>query len=184
MCWLPAPSEAPHHALVALLLSASEDALRSPGTSPAPVTVCAGTLPASLSCGMVFRNQEGVCAPLLGCHCFQTLSVHRARGKNPQVHTDTSNSNPRSQSAPVASQATLGSCCLPSPSVLLVESDSLRPRGLQPAGLLCPWDSPGRNTQWAAFPPPGDLPDPGIEPASPAWQADSLPLPPTGQLCC
>ena len=23
---------------------------------------------------------------------------------------------------------------------------------------------------------PGDLPDPGIKPASPAWQADSLPL--------
>ena len=26
------------------------------------------------------------------------------------------------------------------------------------------------------FPPPGDLPDPGIDPTSPAWQADSLPL--------
>ena len=26
------------------------------------------------------------------------------------------------------------------------------------------------------FPSPGDLPDPGIEPASPALQADSLPL--------
>ena len=26
------------------------------------------------------------------------------------------------------------------------------------------------------FPPPGDLPDPGIEPGSPALQADSLPL--------
>ena len=26
------------------------------------------------------------------------------------------------------------------------------------------------------FPPPGDLPDPGTEPVSPAWQADSLPL--------
>ena len=25
-------------------------------------------------------------------------------------------------------------------------SDSLRPRELQPARLLCPWDSPGRNT--------------------------------------
>jgi len=25
------------------------------------------------------------------------------------------------------------------------------------------------------FPPPGDLPNPGIEPRSPAWQADSLP---------
>ena len=24
-------------------------------------------------------------------------------------------------------------------------SDSLRPHGLQPARLLCPWDSPGRN---------------------------------------
>jgi len=26
------------------------------------------------------------------------------------------------------------------------------------------------------FPSPGDLPSPGIEPQSPAWQADSLPL--------
>ena len=25
-------------------------------------------------------------------------------------------------------------------------SDSARPRGLQPARLLCPWDSPGKNT--------------------------------------
>ena len=29
---------------------------------------------------------------------------------------------------------------------LSVVSDSLRPRGLQPARLLCPWDSPGKNT--------------------------------------
>ena len=27
-----------------------------------------------------------------------------------------------------------------------VVSDSLRPHGLQPARLLCPWDSPGKNT--------------------------------------
>jgi len=26
------------------------------------------------------------------------------------------------------------------------------------------------------FPSPGDLPDPGVEPRSPAWQAESLPL--------
>ena len=26
------------------------------------------------------------------------------------------------------------------------------------------------------FPPPGDLPGPGIKPTPPAWQADSLPL--------
>ena len=27
-----------------------------------------------------------------------------------------------------------------------------------------------------SFPSPGDLPDPGTEPTSPAWQVDSLPL--------
>ena len=29
---------------------------------------------------------------------------------------------------------------------VLVVSNSLRPCGLQPAKLLCPWDSPGKNT--------------------------------------
>ena len=32
------------------------------------------------------------------------------------------------------------------------------------------------------FPSPGDLPDPGIKPASPAWQADSLPMSYLGSL--
>ena len=36
------------------------------------------------------------------------------------------------------------------------------------SGLLCP--------------PPGNLPDPGIEPGSPALQADSLPTEPPGKL--
>ena len=35
------------------------------------------------------------------------------------------------------------SCCC---SVAPVVPDSLRPHGLQPARLLCPWDSPGKNT--------------------------------------
>ena len=35
-----------------------------------------------------------------------------------------------------------------------------------------------RQEYWSGlpFPPPGDLPDPGIKPVSPAWQANSLPL--------
>ena len=35
-----------------------------------------------------------------------------------------------------------------------------------------------RQEYWSGlpFPPPGDLPDPGIEPTSPADQLDSLPL--------
>ena len=34
-----------------------------------------------------------------------------------------------------------------------------------------------RQEYWSRlpFPPPGDLPHPGIEPGSPAWQVDSLP---------
>ena len=32
-----------------------------------------------------------------------------------------------------------------------------------------------RILEWVPFPLPGDLPDPGIEPVSPALQADSLP---------
>ena len=35
-----------------------------------------------------------------------------------------------------------------------------------------------RQEYWSglSFPPPGDLPNPGIKPVSPAWQVDSLPL--------
>ena len=35
--------------------------------------------------------------------------------------------------------------------------------------------------EWVAVPSPGDLPDPGIEPRSPALQADSLPSEPPGK---
>ena len=62
-------------------------------------------------------------------------------------------------------------------SVATVISDSSQPNELQPVRLLCPWDSPGKNTgvgchallQW-------DLSDPGIKPESPALQEDSVPL--------
>ena len=37
-----------------------------------------------------------------------------------------------------------------------------------------------RTLGWLPFPSPGDLPDPGIEPRSPALQADSLPTEPPG----
>jgi len=42
--------------------------------------------------------------------------------------------------------------------------DSLRPHGLQPARLLCPWEFP-RQEYWRGFPfpIPGDLPDPRIK---------------------
>ena len=46
-----------------------------------------------------------------------------------------------------------------------VVSNSCRPHALQPSRLFCP----------------GDLLDPGIEPRSPALQADSLPSEPPGK---
>ena len=44
-----------------------------------------------------------------------------------------------------------------------VISSSLQPHGLYPAKLLCPWGF-SRQEYWNGlpFPPPGDLPDPGI----------------------
>ena len=38
-----------------------------------------------------------------------------------------------------------------------------------------------RILEWLAFPSPGDLPSLGIEPRSPAVQADSLPFEPPGE---
>ena len=68
-----------------------------------------------------------------------------------------------------------------------VVSDSLRPHGLQPARLICTWDSlEARDTGAGGltFPSPGDLYDPGIESRSPALQADSLqPEPPEKGEC-
>ena len=68
-------------------------------------------------------------------------------------------------------------CCPPVSSrcVCSVISDSL-----QPHGLLCPWDSPGKSTG-VGCPPPGDLPDPVMEPGSPALQADSFTAEPPGE---
>ena len=40
-----------------------------------------------------------------------------------------------------------------------------------------------RILEWVALPSPGDLPDPGIKPGSPALQVDSLPAEPPGKPC-
>ena len=63
-----------------------------------------------------------------------------------------------------------------------VMSDSFRPHGLQLTRLLCPWGF-SRQEYWSGLPcpPPGDLPNPGIEPRSPPLQADSLLTEPTGK---
>ena len=51
-----------------------------------------------------------------------------------------------------------------------------------PPGSFCPWGF-SRQAYWSGLPcpPPGDLPNPGIESRSPALQADSLLTEPTGK---
>ena len=59
---------------------------------------------------------------------------------------------------------------------------ALLPHGLYPARLLYPWRF-SRPEYWSglSFPPPGDLPNPGIEPRSRTLQVDSLPSEPPGK---
>ena len=58
-----------------------------------------------------------------------------------------------------------------------VVSDSLQPHGLWPAGLLCPGDSPGRNTRMGCHALlQGIFPTQGSILNLLHWQADSFPL--------
>ena len=64
----------------------------------------------------------------------------------------------------------------------LLMSDSLRPHGLQTARILCPWNSPGTNTEVGCHALlQGTLPVPGIKARSPIFQADSLLSEPPGK---
>ena len=47
-----------------------------------------------------------------------------------------------------------------------VVSNSLEPHGLSPPGSSAHGIFQAKTLEWVPFPPPGDLPDPGIEPVS------------------
>ena len=55
------------------------------------------------------------------------------------------------------------------------------PMDCSPPGTSVHGDSPGKNTSGLPCPPPGDLPNPGIEPRFPTLQVDSLPAEPPGK---
>ena len=65
-----------------------------------------------------------------------------------------------------------------------VMSDSLQPHRLQPARLLCPRDFPGKNTGVGCHCLlQGNLPNPGIEPMSPALTGEFFLSEPPGKSC-
>ena len=57
------------------------------------------------------------------------------------------------------------------PAACSVECCSLRPQGLQPTRLLCPWNFLGKNTGVVAMSYSRDLPEPEIKPKSLAFRA-------------
>ena len=60
---------------------------------------------------------------------------------------------------------------------LSVVPESLQPHGLQLISLLCPWNSPSKNTGVGChFIPQGIFLTQGSNPCLLHWQADSLPL--------
>ena len=76
-------------------------------------------------------------------------------------------------------------CCVCECEVALVVSDSWRPRGLQTTRLLCPWDSPGKNTAVGCHALlQGIFPTQGLSLCLLRllhWQGGSLPLAPPGK---
>ena len=78
----------------------------------------------------------------------------------------------------------LGSCDLPdllrvTKSCLVVSNSD--PKDCSPPGSSVHGILQARILEWVVCPLPGDLPDPGIEPRSPALQVDSLPSEPPGK---
>ena len=77
------------------------------------------------------------------------------------------------------------SCGVRACSVTSVVSDTLQPHGLYTTRLLCPWDSPGKNTGVGChFLLQEIFPIQGLNPCLFSllhWQADSLPLAPPGK---
>ena len=89
----------------------------------------------------------------------------------------------------ISEERALTVCCELCCCVCSVVSDSLQPRGLQPARLLCPWDFPGKNIGVGChFLHQGIFPTQGSNPHLQGLrygQADSLPLQQLGSpVCC
>ena len=78
---------------------------------------------------------------------------------------------------------------LPADTLILDFQTPVKVKVAQSCPTLCnpmdynsSWNSPGQNTGVGKpFPPPGDLPKPGIEPRAPTLQADSLLAEPQGK---
>ena len=118
-------------------------------------------LPTFLSCYKIACTwKSSVISLSKDCHaCFDSIHTEK---KKKGYHCQSFNLSPSFDYV-----AVLG--------LVTVMCDFLRPHGLWPTRLFCPWAF-SRQEYWSGLPcpPPGDLPNPGNEPRSPALQADSF----------
>ena len=143
---------------VARLSNPNPDAQFYPTLQP---HVC--SLPDSIVHGIFPGKNTG-----LGCH-FLFQGIFLIQGSNPHLLCQESDS---------LSLHYLSKLCCTVLSLSVV-FDSLRPHGLQLARLLCPWGfSRQEYRSGLPYPPPGEIPNPEIEPRSPTLQVDSLPSEP------
>ena len=106
----------------------------------------------------------------VGCHfllqCMKVKSESEVAQSCPTL-SDPMDCSPPGSSVHGIFQARVGCHCL----LRLVTTSCLillRPLGLYPASLLCPWDFRGKNPGVGPSPSPVDLPYPGIKLMSPA----------------
>ena len=125
-------------------------------------------------------------------HCLAQYRMLSTPGppatKGPEPHPQTKSPHKNFQHTPTVRQNDVLEN-MSSPICVCVRARSV----VQLCPFVTPWtvahQAPlsmgfSRQKYWSGLPcpPPGDLPDPGIEPKSPALQADSLPCEPAGKL--
>ena len=100
----------------------------------------------------------------------------------PDHHSASVCFKPRVSRCPLRKELSHFMLCCVLRSVTSVMSDSLWPHGLQPATLLCPWDSPGKNPGIVChFLLQTIFPTQGSNIASPALQVDFFTTDPLGK---
>ena len=122
------------------------------------------------------RLKTGVC---LACSLSRETKRKLATGRKPRTQKEAMHRyfrklpQPRSQVTGLSITSQIRCCCCSFAKSCLTLCD---PMDYSPSNSSVHGISQARILDWLPFSPPRDLPNPGIKPRSPAWQADSLPL--------
>ena len=136
----------------------------------------------------IVKDREAWHAAVHGVGCKESDTIQRLNNSN-NKHTENFKTDNVSPDKPTIKKISDSHCHVYNPmctcKVTSVMSSSLPPYGLQPARLLCPWPSPGKNTGVGChFLHQGIFPTYGSNTHLLSflhWQAGSLIVPPPGK---